>query len=527
MFDYIIVGAGSAGCLLANRLSEDPNNRVLLLEAGVSDKSPMIHMPGGCAHALKSDQLNWKFNSTPQQGMNRRVMPVPRGKTLGGSSAVNGMVYIRGHAKDYDDWAEAGNEGWSYKEILPYFKKSEGNCRGESKYHGGAGELKVSDPSSGLELFSRWVDAGARAGMSRNDDFNGEHQDGVGLYQSTIDNGVRCSSANAFLKPARMRPNLTIRTESEAVRLIIEKDRACAVEYSHRGSVLRASASREIIVSCGAIKSPHLLQMSGIGHPDDLAAVGMDTKVELPGVGGNLQEHLDLKLNWSINQPIALNKYARFPSNILVGLEYLWRKTGLAAKCGIEGGAFWRSNDDEDRPDIQFHFIPANMEYLTDPLPKQHGVTLRACNLRPYSRGSVKPASNNPLDKPLVDFAFLDNERDWNKMLSALDMGREIMHAHHWNGLVDGVITPGLESTDEGELREMIKNTSDTVYHPVGTCKMGNDDLAVVGPDLKVHGVEGLRICDASIMPTIIGGNTNAPTIMVAEKCADMVLSAA
>jgi choline dehydrogenase len=525
MVDYIVVGAGSAGCVLANRLSADPANRVLLLEAGPKDRSPMIHMPGGAAECIKSKRLNWQFQSTAQQGMNGRVIPIPRGKTLGGSSALNGMVYIRGHASDYDDWAAAGNKGWSYQEVLPYFKKSEHNERGGCDFHGSGGELHVRDAQSGLALFDMWVEAGVKAGMPRNSDFNGAEQEGVGLFQVTIKDGVRWSSANAFLKPAIKRPNLQVITGADVSRVLIEGDRAVGVEYRYRGKTQQIKATKEVVLSAGTIKSPHLLQLSGIGHPDDLAAVGITQRLALLGVGRNLQEHLDLKLNWSINQDIALNRAGNFPYNIGVALEYLFKKTGVAANSGIEGGAFWRSDEAEQRPDIQFHFVPAYMHFLTDPLPRQPGVTVRGCNLRPQSRGTVKPKSANPADHPLVDFNFLDNAHDMGKLLAALKMSREIMHSGHWNHIVDGVLTQGLESNDEDVLREVIKDTSDTVYHPVGTCKMGHDDMAVVDDQLRVHGLAGLRVCDASIIPSMIGGNTNAPAMMIAEKCADMMLA--
>ncbi len=525
MYDFIIVGAGTAGCLLANRLSADSNHQVLLLEAGPKDRNPMIHMPGGAAECIKSNKLNWMFESQPQKAMNNRVIPIPRGKTLGGCSALNGMVYIRGHASDYDDWAAAGNKGWGYQDVLPYFKKSEDNSRGASEFHGTGGELKVINAGSGLELFDMWVEAGVKSGLKRNEDFNGAEQDGVGLFQMTIKDGVRWSSASAFLKPIKTRPNLTVITGADATRIVMDGNRATGVEYLLKGSLQIAKAAKEVVVSCGTIKSPHLLQLSGIGDADDLARAGIEKVLELPGVGRNLQEHLDLKLNWSINRPIALNKAGHFPWNVLVGLDYIFRKKGIAANSGIEGGAFWRSTAEEMRPDIQFHFVPAYMHYLTDPLPRQHGVTVRGCNLRPHSRGTVKPISANPLDKPAVDFNFLDNERDWGKLLAALKKSREIMNSAHWNNLVDGTLTKDLDSDDEGVLREVIKDTSDTVYHPVGTCKMGSDEMAVVDDQLRVRGVEGLRVCDAAIMPGMIGGNTNAPTFMIAEKCAEMILA--
>jgi choline dehydrogenase len=524
MFDYIIVGAGSAGCVLANRLSANSENKVLLIEAGPADKSPMLHMPGGTAEAIKSDVLNWKFNSQPQRFMNDREIPVPRGRTLGGCSAINGMAYVRGHATDYDDWAAAGNSGWSYDEVLPYFKKSENNVRGESKYHGTGGELSVNNAGSGLELFQRWLQALQRAGFDYNEDFNGERQDGVGLFQVTINKGKRCSTASAFLKPVRNRKNLSVMTDTQVGKLLLEGNRVTGVEVLRNGGREQLQASKEVVLSAGSIGSPHIMQLSGIGREEDLSNAGITQTIELPGVGHNLQEHLDLKLNWAINEPIALNKLVRFPHNVMVGLNYVFRKKGIAANSGIEGCAFWRSDESLHRPDVQFHFVPAYMHFLTDPLPEQHGVTLRACNLRPEARGSVLASCDDPSVAPMIDFNFMSNDFDKNMMLKALYKSREIMHTDHWEGLIEAPLTKGLDSDDEDVLLEMIKDTSDTVYHPVGTCKMGNDDQAVVDSQLRVHGVEGLRVADASIIPTMIGGNTNAPVIMIAEKCADMIL---
>lgn len=524
MFDYIIVGAGSAGCVLANRLSADSKTKVLLIEAGPADKSPMLHMPGGTAESIKSDVLNWKFNSQPQQFLNQRKIPVPRGRTLGGCSAINGMAYVRGHATDYDDWAAAGNTGWSFDEVLPYFKKSEDNVRGDSKYHGTGGELKVSNAGSGLVLFQRWLQALQRAGFDYNEDFNGERQDGVGLFQVTINKGKRWSTATAFLKPIRDRQNLTVMTEAHVAKLMLDGKRVTGVELLRKGAREQHKAAKEVILCAGAIGSPHIMQLSGIGREEDLSKAGITQTIDLPGVGHNLQEHLDLKLNWAINQPLALNKLVRFPHNVLVGLNYVFRKQGIAANSGIEGSAFWRSDEALHRPDVQFHFVPAYMHFLTDPLPEQHGVTLRACNLRPQARGSVLAASADPSVAPLIDFNFMSNDFDRGMMLKALYKSREIMYTDNWEGLIEEALTPGLDSNDEGELLEMIKNTCDTVYHPVGTCKMGIDEQAVVDPQLRVCGVEGLRVADASIIPAMIGGNTNAPVIMIAEKCADMIL---
>ena len=524
MYDYIVVGGGSAGCTIASRLSEDPANKVLLLEAGPKDTNPMIHMPGGCAEVLKSNSLNWQLWSTPQKNLNNRKLFVPRGRTLGGSSSANGMVYIRGHASDYNDWAAAGNKGWSYKEVLPYFKKSQDQARGADDYHGAGGELHVQDAPSDNPLFDLFIEAGKEIGIPQNDDFNGAEQEGIGRFQCTIRNGKRQSSAVAFLRPAAKRANLTVITGANVEKLELKGERAIGVHYRRGRASHRVKARKEIILSAGTIKNPQILQLSGIGHPDDLNRVGIATLHELTGVGRNLQEHLDLIIHYECTQPITLNGAARIDKQLMIGLNYMFFKKGVGAHNNIEGGAFLRSSSDEKRPDIQMHFCPAYMLDLTSPLPKQHGVTLHACNLRPKAQGTVTLASGDPSDQPLIDFNFLDNEQDWQKMISAFKISRELMHAAAWNGYLGKQLGPAANASSDEEIRAAIKEIADTIYHPVGTCKMGTDSSAVVGADLKVHGIDGLRVADASIIPSLIGGNTNAPAIMIGEKCADLIL---
>ncbi len=524
MFDYIVIGAGSAGCVVANRLSENPANRVLLLEAGPKDSNPMIHMPGGCGEVLKSDKLNWQLWSTPQIHMNNRRLYIPRGKMLGGSSGANGMVYNRGHATDYDDWAAAGNTGWSYDDVLPYFKKSEDQVNGANKFHGTGGELHVRNAPSDNPLYDFFIEAGKEIGIPYNADFNGATQHGIGRYQCTIKNGKRQSSAVAFLHPVLKRPNLSVVTGAEVSKLLVAGEKVSGVEYSKGKGFESVSASQEIILCAGAVKNPQLLQLSGIGHPDDLASVGIKTHHELPGVGRNLQDHLDLLLHYECTEPVTLNGTARFDKQILVGLQYLLFKSGIGACNNIEGAGYVYSNRNETRPDIQLHFVPAYMTGLTDPLPRQHGVTLHACNLRPKARGSVTLASANPKDAPVIDFNFLDNEHDWKKMIGSFGICQELMAANAWQGAIGKPIGATANTDTEEQIRELIKTNSETVYHPVGSCKMGVDENAVVDPQLRVHGLEGLRIADASIIPSQIGGNTSAPAIMIGEKCADLVL---
>jgi len=525
MYDYIIIGAGSAGCVLANRLSADPNNAVLLLEAGPKDFNPMIHMPGGCAEVLKSNSLNWKFESTPQQHAAGKVYDIPRGRTLGGSSSANGMVYIRGHASDYDDWAAAGNEGWAYKDVLPYFKKFEDFNRGANDYHGTGGELYVAEAPGDNPLFDHFIAAGVELGYPHNDDFNGATQEGFGRFHANIKDGKRWSSANAFLKPVIDRTNLTVITGAHVTKVLLDGKKAVGVAYQKGRKIVEAKAYKEIVISAGTIKSPHILQLSGIGDAQDLQQADIPLQHELPGVGKNLQEHLDLLMRYACREPITLNGMDRFPTNVKVAWDYFVHKKGIAACNNIEAGSFVRTLDTLDRPDVQMHFVPCNMTGLTDKLPAQHGVTLHACNLRPSSMGTIRPASNDPFAKPLVDFNFLANEDDWQVMIRCFKLLRELMQAKAWDGLITDEITPGAHVQSEEDIRKAIIECTETVYHPVGSCKMGNDDMAVVDSQLRVHGIEGLRVADASIIPTLIGGNTNAPAMMIGEKCADMILN--
>ena len=524
MYDYIIVGAGSAGCVLANRLSKDPQNSVLLIEAGPKDNHPMIHMPGGCAEVLKSDKLNWKFESTPQENAGNNVYDVPRGKTLGGSSSSNGMVYIRGHATDYDDWAEAGNEGWAYKDVLPYFKRFEDFNRGENEFHGAGGELFVAEAPSPNPLYARFIKSGVEAGYKENDDFNGADQEGVGRFHATIKDAKRWSSASAFLTPVLDRPNLTVMTDALVSKVILENNKAVAIEYVKKKKTQQVKANKEIILSAGAIKSPHILQLSGIGNAEDLKSAGIETKVNLPGVGYNLQEHLDWILRFEIKEPLGLNGIDRFPHNIKVAWDYFVKKTGVASYNNIEAGGFLKTDPSLPRPDIQLHFVPCNMTGLTDKLPPQHGVTLHACNLRPYSTGFVKAKDNKADSNPVVDFKFMSDDRDNKVMLDSFKMLRTIMSQPAWEGMIGEEIAPGKQVQTDEEILACLGDNTETVYHPVGTCKMGNGDDAVVDARLRVIGVQGLRVADASIIPSLIGGNTNAPSMMIGDKCSDMVL---
>ena len=524
MFDYIIVGAGSAGCILANRLSQNPSNKVLLLEAGPKDFNPMIHMPGGCAEVLKSNALNWKFESTPQEHVGNHIYDVPRGKTLGGSSSANGMVYIRGHASDYDEWEAAGNKGWAYLDVLKHFKSFENFCHGENDYHGQGGELNVIEAPGDNPLFDVFLNASAEAGYKTNDDFNGADQEGVGRFHATIKDAKRWSSATAFLTPALSRPNLTVITGALVSKVILEGDKAVGIEYFKGKKSKQVKASKEIILSAGTIKSPHILQLSGIGDEQDLKAAGIETKKHLVGVGKGLQDHLDWIVRYAINEPLGLNGQDRFPYNVKIAWDYFVHKKGIAACNNIEAGGFIKTRETLDRPDVQLHFVPCNMTGLTDKLPAQHGITLHACCLRPASSGSIKPADNNPASNPLIDFGFMSNKNDSQVMLDAIRVLRNIAKQPAFKSLIGEEITPGKQYQTDEELLLCLNDNTETVYHPTSSCRMGNDELAVVDERLRVHGISNLRIADASIMPSIIGGNTNAPAMMIGDKCAAMVL---
>lgn len=464
--------------------------------------------------------------TVPQPALNNRRLYVPRGKLLGGSSSLNGMVYIRGHKWDYDHWSELGNAGWSYNEVLPYFKRSEDNVRGESRYHGVGGGLKVSDAPCDHILYDKFIEAGLELGYSATDDFNGAEQEGFARYQATLRNGKRCSSAAAFLTPAvRARLNLTIVPGAHVTRLILNGNKVTGVEYKEGRKLRQAAVTREVVLAAGAIKSPHILQTSGIGRREDLERAGINVLKDLPGVGYNLQEHLDILVNFTCTKPITMNAAAtQIPLQIKTGLEYFLFNKGIATCNMIEAGGFVKSSPEMTIPDIQLHFIPILMHGLIDPIPKQHGMSIHACNLRPQSRGSVLPANADPLASPLVDYDFLDNEADWKVMQRCYEVVRDIAQAKAWDGLMGEPSRPDTHLTDEMRIREFLRQVCETVYHPVGTCKMGNDEQAVVDNELRVRGIEGLRVADASIMPTLVGGNTNAPSIMIGEKCADLIL---
>jgi choline dehydrogenase len=529
VYDYIIVGAGSAGCVLANRLSEDPDISVCLLEAGPSDWHPFIHMPAGLAKLVGKKGVNWDYSTAPDPHMNNRSLWWPRGKVLGGSSSINAMCYIRGNKKDYDEWAELGADGWHWNNVLPYFKRSEGNSRGESQFHGGNGPLGVSDPVHKNILSEVFVKASQQAGFAQSADFNGDEQAGFGFYQTTTRAGSRSSSAEAYLKPIRQRPNLTVITHAKASRVVFEDHKAVGVVYSiNEKGAHEIAAKREVILSGGAINSPQLLMLSGIGPAQHLQSFGINVLVDAPGVGGNLQDHLDVCTMQRCTQEVTYDK----TNDIAIGLNFYLFKKGAGTSNIAEAGGFVRSQLAEDeRPDIQFHFVPAQLDdHGRNRLPG-FGYTLHACFLRPKSRGRISLASANPNDKVSIESAYLSDTGGVDKKLmrEALHLSRKILAQEAFAQYRGEELMPGPQVQDDAEIDAFVRRKGESIYHPVGTCKMGRrDDVeTVVDSQCRVRGVKGLRVVDASVMPKLIGGNTNAPTMMIAERAADMILGKA
>lgn len=522
-FDFIIIGAGSAGCLLANRLSANPQHQVLLLEAGGKDSNQNIHIPAAFNKLFRSS-ADWNYDTVPQPHMGNRPMYQPRGKVLGGSSSINAMIYIRGHRADYDGWAALGNKGWSYEEVLPYFKKFEQNFRIQNEFHGNAGELKVSDPRSLHVLTKTLSQAAQQAGYPLNDDFNGAEQDGFGFYQLNQQNGARCSAAKAFLEPAKNRPNLHIITDALVRKILIEHDIATGVEYELGGKVVQALAAQEVLLTAGAFNSPHLLMLSGIGEEKELRSFGIAIKKHLPGVGKNLQDHLLGGVLYNCKQDITLDNAERLPKIFGNLWQYLMYKKGPFTSNVAEGGGFVRTLPDMDAPDMQYHFAPSYYVQHGFKNPKTgNGFGMGATLITPHSRGDVKLASADPNDKPLVDPNYFSDERDIQTMLRGSNIAKHILQQKAFDPYRGSIFIPDREDMPENEMIAFLREYSETLYHPVGTCKMGNDAASVVDDQLRVHGIERLRVADASVMPVITRGNTNAPTMMIAEKAAEWV----
>lgn len=528
-FDYVITGAGSAGATLASRLSEDPNVSVCLLEAGGDNTGVLVRAPIAIAAILpQRSKLNWAFDTVPQPGLNDRIGYQPRGKGLGGSSAINAMLYIRGHKSDYDDWAAQGCEGWSWDDVLPVFKKAENNERGGDDLHGAEGPLQVSNQRSPHQISAAFLEAAEQCQVRPNGDFNGVEQEGAGEYQVTQfrggeKNGERCSAAAAYLHPNMDRPNLTVILEAQATGLILEGKRCVGVRYSKGGREEEVRAEREVIVSGGAFGSPHLLLLSGIGPAEELAKHGIEQVHELPGVGRNLQDHIDYVLSYRVRESDAFGLSFWGVRRLLAGM-WEWRNkgTGVISSPLAETGAFLKSDPALSRPDLQLHFVIAMVNDHGRKRGIGRGFSCHVCVLRPKSRGTVTLNSADPLAPPRIDPRFLSEQEDADLLLKGTKMMRTIMEAQPLARFATGESHEPSARDDETLMRQ-IRDRADTVYHPVGTCKMGVDDLAVVDPKLRVRGMEGLRVADASIMPTLIGGNTNAPSIMIGERAAAFI----
>lgn len=524
-FDYIIVGAGSAGCVLANRLSENPKHKVLLLETGGSDKSIFIKMPTALSIPMNTDKYAWQFNTEKEPYLNNREMHCPRGKVLGGSSSINGMVYVRGHAKDFDEWEAHGAEGWNYQACLPYFQKAETWYKGNDAYRGGNGELGVNNGNEMKNpLYTAFIKAGEQAGYDITSDYNGKQQEGFGPMHMTVKDGVRSSASREYLDPVKSRKNLTIVTGALVTKVVLEDKVAKGVEYVVNGKTETAATSNEVILSAGSIGSPHILQLSGIGDKDILEKVGIEVKHHLPGVGQNLQDHLEFYFQYKCKQPITLNRKLGLISKGLIGARWLLNRSGLGATNHFESCAFIRSKADVEWPDIQYHFLPAAIRYDGKSAFDGDGFQVHVGHNKPKSRGSVTIQSADPTVPPKILFNYLQHQDDIEGFRACVRLTREIIAQSAFDDFRDGEIQPGEHIQTDEEIDAFVREAVESAYHPSCSCKMGEDDMAVVDSETNVHGIEGLRVVDSSIFPTIPNGNLNAPTIMVAEKAADMIL---
>lgn len=527
-FDYIIVGAGSAGCVLANRLSENPNNSVCLIDFGGSDKNIFIKMPTALSIPMNMDQFNWGFESQPEPALGGRKLDCPRGKVLGGSSSINGMVYVRGHACDFEQWEENGAKGWGYADVLPYFKRAESWMGGADAYRGGDGPLSVNNGNDMKQnaLYDAFIKAGSDAGYPVTDDYNGYQQEGFGPMHMTVDKGTRASASYSYLDPIKHRKNLTILTEALADRIIFDGTKARSLKIRHKDQNKTLVAKREIILSAGSIGSPTLLQRSGVGPAKELKFRGIAPILDLPGVGANLQDHLEVYFQFRCTKPITLNNKLGLLSKALIGAKWLLFKKGLGATNHFESCAFIRSREGLKWPDIQYHFLPAAMRYDGKTAFDGHGFQVHVGPNKPKSRGHVMISSTNPESKPEILFNYLSAEQDRQDWRRVIRLSREIMNQPAFDDYRGDEIQPGLHVQSDEEIDQWVKENVESAYHPSCTCKIGSDDdpMAVLNAECKVRGLENIRVVDSSIFPTITNGNLNAPTIMVGEKAADIIL---
>lgn len=524
IYDYIIIGAGSAGCVLANRLSEDPNNSVLLLETGGSDKSIFIQMPTALSIPMNTEKYAWQFSTQPEPYLNDRVMHCPRGKVLGGSSSINGMVYVRGHAKDFDEWQQTGATNWDYAHCLPYFKKAESWAFGKDEYRGGNGPLGVNNGNQMQNpLYQAFVDAGVDAGYFATKDYNGQQQEGFGPMHMTVKNGRRASTANAYLRPAMQRPNLTVITHALVHKVLLEDKTAVGVRFAHQKQIKEIRVNKEVILSAGSIGSPHLLQLSGIGPKEVLEKAGIVCLHDLKGVGENLQDHLEFYFQFKCTQPITLNGELDWWSKLKIGVRWILNKDGLGATNHFESCGFIRSQAGVEWPDLQYHFLPAAMRYDGKEAFAGHGFQVHIGHNKPKSRGSVRVVSLDPEKAPQITFNYLQHQDDIQGFRDCVRLTREIINQPALDNFRGEEIQPGTHIQSDEQIDKFVRESVESAYHPSCSCKMGTDELSVVDPHTKVHGIEGLRVVDSSIFPTIPNGNLNAPTIMLAERAADLI----
>jgi choline dehydrogenase len=524
-FDYIVVGAGSAGCVLANRLTVSGRHRVLLVEAGPADRNPWIHIPIGYAKLFKNAKVNWLYQTEPEPELNNRSVIQPRGKVLGGSSSINGLVYIRGQKEDFDIWRQLGNAGWSWDDVLPYFKKAESQQRGADALHGGGGPLSVSDQTEPHELCDAFIAAGQQVGIPRNDDFNGPSQEGIGYFQMTARNGLRCSTAVGYLRPARKRANLTVVTDALTTRILFDGDAASGIAFTRNGEALVARAAGEVILASGAINSPQLLQLSGVGPAALLRGFGIELVRDMPGVGANLQDHFQCRMVFRCTKKITINDIMVSPlRQVGMGLKYaLQRKGPLTVSAGY-AGAFLRTDARLATPDVQVHFLNFSTTKMGEKLHPFSAFTASICQLRPESRGSVTIKSADPGAAPAIRVNYLATESDRATMVAGMRMLRKISQAPAMAALIESELEPGPDCQSDADWLAFCRERGGTIYHPTCTCKMGDDANSVVDARLRVHGLRRLRVVDGSVMPAVVSGNTNAAIIMIAEKGAEMIL---